>query len=144
MCPMSGEPDSRSTPRLPAPATLWLRCRRGAPGAGPDLANGLLDVSVGGAQLLAIAPLVAGEAVEIVLGALDAPGAIRRAGEVRWAVELGDGACGVGVQFREPLTAAEVNSLTALPAAEPHSPDLLSEPSTATAEAPLDTDAAAI
>ncbi len=103
--------EDRVAARLPAPGTVWLHCRRGMPGRGTDLANGLLDLSEGGLQFLSREPLAAGELVEITLGGTALVTALRRAAEVRWVVELGAGACCVGVRLLESLTAPELAAL---------------------------------
>lgn len=103
--------NKRSSPRLPAPSTVWLRCRRAATEAGAELANGLLNLSDGGLQFLSRGQLAVGDAVAVTLAGSAMYGIICRSGEVRWVVELGGGACCAGVRFDEPLTAADVRAL---------------------------------
>jgi hypothetical protein len=111
--------NSRAVPRLPAPSNVWLHCRRGVPGCGADLANGVLDISEGGLQFLSKQPLAMGDQVDLVLGNTARHGAVRRHGDVRWIVALGEHACCVGVRFRQPLTTAELHALLDLPADPP-------------------------
>jgi hypothetical protein len=108
--------DHRSTARLPAPSNVWLQCRRGIPGCGADLANGVLDISEGGLQFLSKQSLAVADVVELVIGSATRFGTIRRPGEVRWVVPLGGSACCVGVRFHQPLTADELQTLLRLPA----------------------------
>ncbi len=118
---MMNSPDTlghhRTAPRLPAPSSVWLQCRRAGAAEGGELANGLLDLSNGGLQFLSRQLLAIGEAITVSLGGSAMYGSIRRRGEVRWVVELGDGACCAGVQFDQPLTAGDVQAL--LPAEPP-------------------------
>src|SRR5438477_3048677 len=93
----------RANARVPADGHVWLQCRLTADG--PDVANGVLDISASGIQFLAKQPLGRGDAVHIVLNASGAVSPIRRQGEVRWVVALGADACFAGVQFQEPLSA---------------------------------------
>ncbi len=102
--------EQRSSPRLPAPSTVWLQCRR-ARDASAELANGLLDLSDRGLQFLSRELLAVGEIVTITLA-----GSIHRRGEVRWIVELGEGACCCRARFDKPLGDDDVRAL--MPAEE--------------------------
>jgi PilZ domain len=107
--------NQRAAPRVQAGGDLWVHCRRA--GSETDLANGLLDLSAGGVQILSKELLRVGDVVEIGLSGSCVRDTIRRPGEVRWVVELGGGACCVGVCFASPLELAELRTL-ALPAAD--------------------------
>jgi hypothetical protein len=115
MTTQNTEANHRAAARLPAGTNVWVHCRRA--GTEADLANGLLDLSAGGVQVLSKEPLEPGELVEVLLGGAGVRGTIRRTGEVRWAVEVGGGACCAGVRFLAPLEDAEVQTL-ALPPSE--------------------------
>src|SRR4051812_18132520 len=96
--------NQRTSLRIPASSNVWLQCHRPAPAHGPDLANGLLDLSAGGVQWLCKEPLAEGALIDVQLGSAGLAVLVRRTGEVRWVVTLGGGACCVGLRFREPLT----------------------------------------
>src|SRR5207237_6808548 len=118
MATVSSEPNQRSAPRTPAEEHVWVQCRRVSGTTVTNLANGLLDVSAGGLQVLAKEPLYPWEAVDIVLcsGMLATP--IHRRGEVRWVLSLGGEACCAGVRFLEPLNLDELRSVTQLKSSE--------------------------
>jgi c-di-GMP-binding flagellar brake protein YcgR len=103
----------RSNSRVPACSNVWLKCRRVATDS-PNLANGVLDISVGGVQFLAKELLDAGDTIEIVLSSSSVRTAIRRNAEVRWVVAIGAEACCAGVRFHEPLSTGELQALIAL------------------------------
>jgi hypothetical protein len=103
--------NQRSSQRLPAPSTVWLRCRRAAADQTTELANGLLDLSEGGLQFLSRQALAIDDTVVVTLGGSGTCASIRRQGDVRWVVELGGGACCAGVRFDEPLSADDVIAL---------------------------------
>jgi PilZ domain len=105
--------DSRISPRMPVGGNLWIKCRRTTPTLGADIANGILDLSPGGVQLLSKAVLHPGDTVEVTLGGSGIRRSILRRGEVRWMVELGDGACCAGVRFDEPIAAEDARTFTA-------------------------------
>ncbi len=107
----------RSLSRVAACSNVWLQCRRAATD-GPNLANGLLDISAGGVQFLAKDLLHAGDPIEIVLSGSRVAGSIRRHGKVRWVVPLGAAPCCAGVQFHKPLSPDELSAL-ATPGDEP-------------------------
>ena len=107
----------RAGPRVPASSHLWVQCRRGVPGQGADLANGLLDLSEGGLQFLCREPLACGETVEVLLAGGSAASILCRRGVVRWVIELSAGACFAGVQFHEPLADADLRALAEIDAA---------------------------
>lgn len=103
---MNSQDTQRSSPRVPASAKIWIKCQLAA--GGPDLANGLLDISAGGVQFLAKTLLQPGDVIDVALSASAGGSAIRRRGEVRWVVALGSDACCAGVRFPEPLSAEEL------------------------------------
>jgi c-di-GMP-binding flagellar brake protein YcgR len=111
--------NQRSAPRVSASSNVWIHCRLAT--GGPDLANGLLDISAGGIQFLAKALLQRGDAVDVVLITSTSARAIGRRAEVSWAVPLGSDACCAGVRFLEPLSAEELRVTTSEPnaASEP-------------------------
>ncbi len=111
----------RACARVPACSNVWLQCRRAATDS-PNLANGVLDISVGGVQFLAKELLNAGDTIEIALSGSGLRSAIRRNAEVRWVVPIGVEACCAGVRFQEPLSPAEFQALSA-PPDEPTTPD---------------------
>jgi c-di-GMP-binding flagellar brake protein YcgR len=121
MSPSETADHRRSCARVPACSNVWLQCRRAATDS-PNLANGVLDISVGGVQFLAKEPLNAGDTIEILLSGSGVRSAIRRNGEVRWVVPIGAEACCAGVRFHEPLSPAEFQALSAA-RDEPTTPD---------------------
>jgi PilZ domain len=107
--------NQRSSPRIAASSNVWIQCRRAA--GGPDLANGLLDISAGGIQFLAKTLLQRGDAVDVALSASTSTRTIGRRAEVCWVVPLGSDACCAGVRFQEPLSAEELRLTTGEPTA---------------------------
>ena len=118
----NSETPQRSAPRVPAENHVWLQCRRANPPSTVNVANGLLDISTGGLQLLAREPLYAWDKVDIALGRAGTAAFIRRQGEVRWVLSLGGEACCAGVRFFEPLTAEELQALTIVASARDEVP----------------------
>jgi hypothetical protein len=109
-------PTQRSSARQPAESTIWLRCHRLGAAPTANLANGLLDLSESGLQVLAREPLQAGDLIEIVLGSSATGAPVSRRGEVRWIEPVGGEACCAGIRFTEPLSAVEFAALMQAPA----------------------------
>ena len=110
------EPTQRSSLRQPAEATIWLQCGRVGAALTVNLANGLLDLSESGLQVLAREPLQAGDLLEVVLGSSATERPVTRRGEVRWIEPVGGEACCAGIRFTEPLSAVEFAALVQGPA----------------------------
>jgi hypothetical protein len=126
--------NQRSSPRLPAPSTVWLQCRRSD--SGRDLANGLLDLSAGGLQILAREPLTVGDLLDITFSSANRFSSVRCQGTVCWVVPLGSTACFAGVRLHEPLADEDLASMCAAREEVPAAAALFDEAS-ATPDAPF-------
>ena len=89
-----------------------ISCRKGSMGLGPDLSQGLLDLSEGGVRLLLSSALAPGQEVEV---SLSGPGVLRdvkRLGRVAWCVPAASGGHCVGIRFDKRLEHAALRDLS--------------------------------
>jgi hypothetical protein len=103
--------DRRLHPRRSPRPGARAEVRRGALGAAPDVAVGLLDVSEGGARVRVRGRLRPGDRV---LVSVFPPGGVWVAGgpaEVRWCEPAVDGTSAAGIRFDRPLSARHVAEL---------------------------------
>jgi hypothetical protein len=101
-------PDRRGGGRVSPKPTARVALRLSY---GHRLLPSLLDLSRGGAGVLADRPLAPGQHVEVILGTLWLAGPVRRPATVAWCMEVDEGRHAAGLRFDEPLTPAELRSL---------------------------------
>jgi hypothetical protein len=102
----------RRSPRVRVKGGPRVRCRRGAPGAGPDLAPGVLDVSEDGIRLLVSIALQQGEDIEVILEGPGEGQTSRHPARVVWSVPTADGKCCIGARLQKPLSSRDLQALS--------------------------------
>jgi hypothetical protein len=100
--------ERRRTPRLAAPPGTSAAVHLGAPGAGTDVALGLVDISENGAGVRLRTPVRPGEGAFVALWPPGQANSIRRHGSVIWCRPSIGGTFRAGVQFSRGLTADDL------------------------------------
>jgi hypothetical protein len=103
---------AQSGRRRPARSGAGVEVRRAGQARGPNLADGLVDLSADGLGVRLEVQMVPGEGVEVVLQPPGAARPIAKAGQVRWCRPAAGGYYLAGISLARPLTALEVNGLT--------------------------------
>ena len=104
-------PPSPSGRRRPVRPGVGVEVHRAGQRGGPDLADGLVDLSADGLGVRLEVQMVPGEAVDVILWPPGAASGIRRPGQVRWCRPSAGGRYLAGVRLAPPLTPAEVDAL---------------------------------
>ena len=97
--------------RRPARPGVRVEVRRGSAGLGPDLADGLVDVSEDGIGVRLTVQAFAGDEMEVGLRRPGGGRTITVHGLVRWCRPAAGGYYQAGIRFARPLTTAEVSEL---------------------------------
>ena len=103
----------RESTRRKARTSVLLTCRIGALGMGPNISRSVLDISDTGVRLVVRKELVLPMEVEISITSYGMRQPILRLAEVRWQVELADGAFCVGIEFHKRLSYRDWQTLAA-------------------------------
>jgi PAS domain S-box-containing protein len=100
--------DTRAEPRHAPVAEVGIECRQVKDGPGPNVAEGLLNLSPSGACVLVRAALEPGQQVEVTLSAQDSPEPVRVSAEVTWTQPEDDGLHRAGIRFLRRLNGPEL------------------------------------
>jgi hypothetical protein len=98
--------------RRPARPGAGVEVRRSGQARGPDLADGLVDLSADGLGVRLEVQMVSGEVVDLILRPPGVAHAVHRSGQVRWCRPAAGGRYLAGISLARPLNQAEVDGLT--------------------------------
>jgi PAS domain S-box-containing protein len=100
--------DTRSEPRHAPAAEVGVECRQTKDGLGPNVAQGLLNLSPSGACVLVSAALEPGQQVEVTLSSQGRAGPLRVSAEVTWTQPEDEGRHRAGLRFLRRLNGPEL------------------------------------
>jgi hypothetical protein len=98
--------------RKPSKKMVSVTCRKGRFGLGENLALGMNDISVDGAQLSVKTAFTVGDEIEVCFSAVGIIGRLTREASVAWCSDVEANGYRVGVKFRYPLSYEQIYYMT--------------------------------